>query len=115
MLHTSLADPLQHCAHALKRAYALESLLEAVLDVEAGLDSAFELLASLEPESLEPESLEPESLEPDSFEPESFEPDSLVPESFEPESDDVALLAPEFEERESVMYQPLPLKTMPTG
>jgi hypothetical protein len=47
----------------------------------------------------------------------SFVPDSFAPDSFA--SDDVGeelgLLADELEERESVMYQPLPLKTMPTG
>ena len=60
--------------------------------------------------------LEPEALSLD-------EPLSLVelPESedFVPESpsldDDVRPLADADEERESVMYQPLPLKTMPTG
>jgi hypothetical protein len=40
----------------------LESPLEALLGVVAGLDSDFEVLDSFEPESLEPESLEPESL-----------------------------------------------------
>jgi hypothetical protein len=97
---------------------------------------------SLEPESLEPESLEPVSLdEPDSFDPESldelesfdpesalppesFGPASLAPESLEPESleldesdelDAPEPLADALDARESVLYQPLPLNTIPTG
>ena len=74
-------------------------------------------LAGLGAESFEPESFEPDSFEPESFEPESFEPESLEPDSFEPESDDpeLPLVADDFDDRESVMYQPLPLNTMPTG
>ena len=58
----------------------------------------------------------------DSFEllPESFEPllDSFELSLLEDEplsDDDVEPLADFVDERESVMYQPLPLKTMPTG
>jgi len=79
--------------------------VDVVLDWVEGLDG------------LGAESFEPESFEPDSFEPESFEPESLEPDSFEPESDDPALplVDDDFDDRESVMYQPLPLNTMPTG
>jgi hypothetical protein len=45
---------------------------------------------------------------------ESFAAPSFVFDAASPEV--LELLAPdEFEDRESVMYQPLPLKTMPTG
>ncbi len=49
----------------------------------------------------------------ESFEPESFEPDSFEPESDDPEP--LLLVDDELDDRESVMYQPLPLNTMPTG
>jgi hypothetical protein len=99
-------------------------------------DFAVEAVDSLAPESFEPESFEPESFEPEfldeleSFDPESalppesFEPASLAPESLEPdsleldESDELDApepLADELEARESVLYQPLPLNTIPTG
>jgi hypothetical protein len=42
----------------------------------------------------------------------SFEPDSLAPESFD---EPLGPLAEDVDDRESLMYQPLPLKTMPTG
>jgi hypothetical protein len=61
----------------------------------------------------------PPSFAAESFDPESFEPDSLEPESLEPPDspDDVDVLGPFADDgdRESLMYQPLPLKTMPTG
>ena len=71
-------------------------------DVDAvELESLLALVDSFEPpvDSLAPL---PESLE------------VLLP-SLEEDDDDAAPLADEDDERESVMYQPLPLKTMPTG
>jgi hypothetical protein len=69
----------------------------------------------------EPPDSDFELLESD-FVPESdFEPlDSFVPESLAPPDSLAALdvlgpLADEVDDRESLMYQPLPLKTMPTG
>jgi len=42
--------------------------------------------------------------------------DSLAPDSLEPDSFEVlGPLAEDVDDRESLMYQPLPLKTMPTG
>jgi hypothetical protein len=87
-----------------------------------GLDS----FPELEPESLrepEPESLlepEPESLlepEPESLvEPESLLELELPSLLWESDAGELgAALAALDEERESVMYQPLPLNTMPTG
>ena len=63
------------------------------------LPDSLELLDSLALDSLELDSLADESLEAD----ESESPDVSFP------FDDA------FEERESVTYQPLPLKTIPTG
>ena len=71
------------------------------------LDSFEELESFEEPESFD----EPESLESESFEPESFEPDSLESE----ELDAPEPLFDALEARESVLYQPLPLNTIPTG
>jgi hypothetical protein len=62
-----------------------------------------------------------EPLESDGFElDDSFFDDSFFDEDGDedepPDSeDDVAPLTDAVDERESVMYQPLPLKTMPTG
>jgi hypothetical protein len=68
-----------------------------------------------EDDELEPPSLlapeEPESLDELSF---SLEDDSFD-DSFEEDEPAGAPLAEELDERESVMYQPLPLNTMPTG
>jgi hypothetical protein len=85
-----------------------------VLDVDAELDSEVEALDSLEPE---PEPLEPDSFDPESFDAPSFEPPSFELPSFEPDSEavDPLVLVDDFDDRESVMYQPLPLNTMPTG
>lgn len=55
-----------------------------------------------------------EALEP--FEPDAcFEADSLDDEVDSEVEDALGPLAEDVEERESVMYQPLPLNTMPTG
>ena len=92
----------------------------------APVDLAVEAVDSFEPESFdELDSLEPESFEPESFELDSLEPESLVPESFEELDsfepfdseafDPPAPLADELAARESVLYQPLPLNTIPTG
>jgi hypothetical protein len=48
---------------------------------------------------------------PPSEDEDSLAPDSLAPDSFEL----LGPLAEDVEDRESLMYQPLPLKTMPTG
>lgn len=89
--------------------------------------AAVDVVDSLAPESLAPDpsleldSLElDESLEPASFEPEpSLELDSLASPSLEVddsvELDPLAPLFDELDARESVLYQPLPLKTIPTG
>ena len=77
---------------------------ELVVD-ELELDSLL-LLDSFE---LLPESFEPE--------PEPEPPLELSPLELDepPSEDDVEPLADFVDDRESVMYQPLPLKTMPTG
>jgi len=46
---------------------------------------------------------------------ESFDASLPLPLSFEDEELDDEPLAEDFDARESVTYQPLPLKTMPTG
>jgi hypothetical protein len=78
------------------------------LDVDAvELESLLPLVDSFEPlaESLEAESLDAEPVDAESFAP-------LLP---SPDDDALEPLADDFDERESVIYQPLPLKTMPTG
>jgi hypothetical protein len=73
-------------------------------DDDVGVEVDDDVLESLE---LDPESFEPESFDADeSFDPESDESDDAEPPP--PADDDVF-------DRESLMYQPLPLKTMPTG
>jgi hypothetical protein len=104
-------------------------LLLLLPPVDFAVETVLDVVDSFE----EPESLEPESFEElDSFEPDSFEElESLVTESFEElesfepdslesdESDELPPapepLAAELETRESVLYQPLPLNTIPTG
>jgi len=91
--------------------------------VDFALDAVLGAAAALEPASFAPESFEAVSLdapesrdEPASLEPESFEPESLDTRSFAPdESEELDALAAEPEARESVLYHPLPLNTMPTG
>jgi hypothetical protein len=104
----------------------VEVAVEPVVEVD-GLDTL-----ELDPDSLDEESLDEEldSLEPppsfeldslgplpscelDSFEPPSLdEPDSPF---FEAEPDELGLDPLDDDARESVLYQPLPLNTMPTG
>jgi hypothetical protein len=64
----------------------------------------------------EPEALEDESVEPLPLSlPALLELESLSPEDDEDDDELVRPLAAADDARESVMYQPLPLKTMPTG
>jgi hypothetical protein len=89
-----------------------DAMLGAVecFEPEALEPESFAALEAREPECLPPDSLEPESLEAESFELESLEP--LESEAFVPALEP---LVDALEARESVLYQPLPLKTMPTG